>query len=216
MTSRQRRPSAGAAPQRPAFAVDLAAARTRLRAVIEPQALESGYDLEDLTVRRMGRRHVVQVTVDRDGGVALDDVADLARDLSAAIDAAEAAGGEVIAGEYQLEVSSPGTDRPLRLPRHWRRNAGRLVRVKADGHTVLGRVVDADDAGVRLNVDGTVHHYDYADLGPGHVEIEFNRLDEITDEDMVDFGGADDGEDTDTADPDDFAGGDDEEEEDER
>ena len=84
-------------------------------------------------VSRAGRRHVVRVIVDADGGINLDAVADVSRAVSAALDAAEEAGGDILAGEYQLEVSSPGVDRPLTLPRHWRRNVGRLVKVTVRG-----------------------------------------------------------------------------------
>lgn len=86
---------------------DLAARRTRLREVIEPVVTAAGYDLEDLSVSRAGRRHVVRVIVDADGGINLDAVADVSRAVSAALDAAEEAGGDIVAGEYQLEVSSP-------------------------------------------------------------------------------------------------------------
>ena len=81
--------------------------------------------------------------------------------------------------EYQLEVGSPGVDRPLTLPRHWRRNVGRLVTVTVAGATVTGRVVGADDKGVVLDVDGTEQETGYADLGPGRVQIEFNRVHDV-------------------------------------
>ena len=103
--------------------------RAQLRAVVEPVVGAAGYDLEDLTVSRAGRRSVVRVVVDRDGGIDLDAVADVSRLVSAALDAAEDRGREIFTGEYQLEVSSPGVDRPLTQPRHWRRNVGRLVKV---------------------------------------------------------------------------------------
>jgi ribosome maturation factor RimP len=167
---------------------DLAAYKNRLREVIEPLAQSAGYDLEDLSVVRMGRRHVVRVTVDRDGGVGLDAVAELSRDISHGLDEAESAAGEFIAGEYQLEVSSPGTDRPLTEPRHWRRNVGRLVTVRLGGHPVTGRLIAADDDGATLSVDGAESAHSYADLGRGRIEVEFNRLDEVDDDDMVDFG----------------------------
>jgi ribosome maturation factor RimP len=154
--------------------IDLAAARARLRAVIEPVVAEAGYDLEDITLSRAGRRHLLRVLVDADGGITLDDIAAVSREISAALDAAEEAGGEVLAGEYQLEVGSPGVDRPLTAPRHWRRNVGRLVTV--GGRT--GRVLAADDEGIVLDVDGTSHELAYADLGKGLVQIEFKRLDE--------------------------------------
>lgn len=172
---------------------DVAAYRVRLRQVVEPVARDAGYDLEDLSVVRMGRRYVVRITVDRDGGVGLDAVADLARDISHRLDATEAADGEFIAGEYRLEVSSPGTDRPLTEPRHWRRNVGRLVTVRIGGQPVTGRVVAADDAGATLAVDGTETSYSFADLGRGRIEVEFGRLDDIDDDDLIAFSdGADD------------------------
>jgi ribosome maturation factor RimP len=142
--------------------------------VIEPVVTAAGYDLEDLSLSRAGRRHVLRVLVDRDGGINLDDVAVVSRDMSAALDAAEENGDEVIAGEYQLEVGSPGVDRPLTLPRHWRRNVGRLVAVNG----MTGRVSAADDEGVVLDVAGTAHEIAYGELGPGKVQIEFTRMDE--------------------------------------
>jgi ribosome maturation factor RimP len=156
-----------------------------VRAVIEPVVTAAGYDLEDITVARAGRRHVVRVLVDTDGGISLDDVAIVSRAISTALDAAEEGGAEVVAGEYQLEVGSPGVDRPLTLPRHWRRNRGRLVAVNG----LTGRVIEAGDDGIVLDVDGTPHALRYDELGPGRVQIEFKRLDE------ADFGDEDDDED---------------------
>jgi len=173
------------APEAPR--IDLAAAKARVRAVIEPVITKAGYDLEDVTISRAGRRHLVRVLVDTDGGINLDGVAVVSREISAALDAADEAGGEVLAGEYQLEVGSPGVDRPLTLPRHWRRNRGRLVAVNG----LTGRVTEAGDEGVVLDVDGTARALTYAELGPGKVQIEFKRLDE------ADFGDEDDVDDED-------------------
>jgi ribosome maturation factor RimP len=150
--------------------VDLAAAKARVRAVIEPVITGAGYDLEDLSLSRAGRRHLLRVLVDADGGIGLDDIAVVSREISRALDVADEAEGEVLAGEYQLEVSSPGVDRPLTLPRHWRRNVGRLVTVNG----LTGRVTAADDQGIVLD-DREIAH---ADLGPGKVQIEFKRMDE--------------------------------------
>jgi ribosome maturation factor RimP len=160
---------------------DLAAQRARLREVIAPVVAAAGYDLEELSVSRAGRRHVLRVTVDGEGGVSLDVVADLSREISAALDAAEEAGGEFSEREYVLEVSSPGVDRPLTQPRHWRRNVGRLVAVQAGERQVAGRLVNADDAGVVLEIDGVRHGWRYPELGPGRVQVEFGR-DDIDDD----------------------------------
>ncbi|GIJ26868.1 ribosome maturation factor RimP [Micromonospora qiuiae] len=168
--------------------------------MIAPVVDGAGYDLEDLSVSRAGRRHVVRVIVDADGGINLDAVADVSRAVSAALDAAEDSGGDIVAGEYQLEVSSPGVDRPLTLPRHWRRNLGRLVRVTVRGagppaaqgappagdRQVTGRVIAADDERVVLETDAGRTELTYADLGPGRVQIEFSRLDELPDSEELD------------------------------
>ena len=84
-------------------------------------------DLESVRVSVAGRRRLLRVVVDSDHGVSLDDAADVSRDVSAALLDATDVIGDV---PYTLEVSSPGVDRPLTEPRHWRRAAGRLVRVK--------------------------------------------------------------------------------------
>jgi ribosome maturation factor RimP len=183
--------------------IDLVAARSRVRAVIEPVVVAAGFDLEDVNLSRAGRRHVVRVLVDADGGISLDDVAVVSREISQALDAAEETGGEVLAGEYQLEVGSPGVDRPLTLPRHWRRNIGRLVTVTVAGRSLTGRITAATETGAGLDVDGTVQEIAYADLGPGKVQIEFKRLDEAVFPDEPDEDDpADDDEDFDDDDED--------------
>jgi ribosome maturation factor RimP len=186
--ARRRDEAADRAPAVPR--VDLAAAKARVRSVIEPVIEAAGYDLEEVGLSRAGRRHVVRVLVDADGGINLDDVAVVSREISAALDAAEESGGEVLPGEYQLEVGSPGVDRPLTLPRHWRRNITRLVAVNG----LTGRVVDVDESGIVLDVDGTPRALRFDELGPGKVQIEFKRMDE------ADFGPDDDADEDDVDD----------------
>lgn len=149
------------------------AAAGQLRALLEPVIRERGCDLEDLAVTPAGRRRVVRIVVDRDGGLTLDDVAEVSTSVSAALDEIEAMGET----SYLLEVSSPGIDRPLRLPRHWRRATSRLVSVSILGAAaVTGRVTSADDDAVELDIGGQNRRYPYSDLGPGAVQVEFGRL----------------------------------------
>jgi ribosome maturation factor RimP len=146
--------------------------RDRVRDLVAPVVAAAGYDLEDVSVGQAGRRRLVRVVVDRDGGVDLDAVADVSRVVSDALDDGDALG----AAPYVLEVSSPGVDRPLTEPRHWRRAAGRLVRAGlADGGHVDGRVLDADDEAVTLEVDGQPRRVPYGELARGRVQVEFNR-----------------------------------------
>jgi ribosome maturation factor RimP len=156
----------------------------------------AGFDLEDLTVSRAGSRSLVRVSVDRDGGIDLDAVAEASRVVSDLLDAAEAAGEGLSAGPYVLEVTSPGVDRPLTAPRHWRRAVGRLVTVRdSAGEVLSGRVLSADEAGADLAVaTGPVRRgrpqrrrvarVTYAQVERATVEVEFaaEGYDDLSDE----------------------------------
>src|SRR5690242_191934 len=142
----------GAAAARPAD--NLGALRTRLRTLVEPVVSAAGLDLEDLGVSRAGRRHVVRITVDGEDGVGHDELTDVSHRLSTALDEAEAAGGELPLDAYTLEVTSPGVDRPLTQPRHWRRNVGRLVAVRVAQGSFTARVADVTTDGVAFAEPG--------------------------------------------------------------
>lgn len=150
--------------------------RQRLTEGLTDPLLELGLDLEAVQVTPAGRRRVVRVAIDRDGGVTLDDVAEATKLVSQHLDE----GGPLasVLGEmaYTLEVTSPGIDRPLTLPRHWRRNEGRLVKVTDhEGTTTTGRIVGHDDAGADLDVDGERRRVAYDAIASALVQIEFNR-----------------------------------------
>lgn len=146
--------------------------RESLLRVLSPAVAGSGFDLEDVVVTPAGRRSMVRVIVDRDGGVDLDDIARVSTTVSTTLDDTAVMGG----ASYVLEVTSPGVDRPLTEQRHWRRAADRLVSVGVAGTgDRTGRVVHVDDDGVLLDIGGTKQHVPWADLGQGHVQVEFNR-----------------------------------------
>lgn len=141
--------------------------------LLSPVVAAVGYDLETVEVTPAGRRRLVRVVVDRDGGVSLDGVAEVSTAVSAAMDEADPLG----ASPYVLEVTSPGVDRPLTEPRHWRRAAGRLVTVSLhQGDEVTGRVVRADDDIVLLEVKGSQLLLAHGDVARGAVQLEFNRV----------------------------------------
>jgi ribosome maturation factor RimP len=165
----------------------------RLVRLLEPVAHAMGMDLESVRVTGAGRRRLLRVIVDADGGVSLDTIALASREMSARLDQATEM-GEL---PYTLEVSSPGVDRPLTQPRHWRRAIGRLVIAPLTGqaaaHTgneaasVEGRITGSSANGVTLDCDGVLREYAYAELGPGRVQVEFGHLEpdeEAFDEDQ--------------------------------
>lgn len=147
-------------------------ARSELERLLEPVVVEAGFDLEEVLVVPAGKRRQVRVIVDADGGVSLDDVAVVSRRISAALDGSDVMG----AAPYVLEVTSPGVDRPLTHPRHWRRATGRLVRAAlSGGGEITGRVTAADDAVVVLDTDSSERRLGYDELVRGLVQVEFNR-----------------------------------------
>ena len=147
--------------------------RERLAALLRPVVALAGYDLDDVVVTPVGRRRLVRVVVDGKGGLSLDQVAEVSRAVSAALDANDQLVGS---SPYVLEVSSPGVDRPLTQPRHWRRAVGRLVKVTVPGRgQVVGRLRSADDAAVVLDVNGAILTVAHGSLGKGHVQVEFNH-----------------------------------------
>jgi ribosome maturation factor RimP len=156
----------------------------KVAALLDPVVSAMGMDLEGVRVTSAGRRRVLRIVVDADGGVSLDDIALVSRDLSAALD------DSVVMGDhpYTLEVSSPGVDRPLTERRHWRRAIGRLVVAPLTGQgtapgdggarvTVEGRITGASADGITLDVDGESRIFGYSDLGPGRIKIEFAPID---------------------------------------
>src|SRR4051812_2037788 len=169
-------------------------ATARLTGWIAPVVDGVGYDLEELVVTPAGRRTVVRVVVDRDEGVTLDDIADVSKAVSEVLDANDDGMGP----PYVLEVTSPGVDRPLTDPRHWRRNVGRLVVVGVGPQGAVdqltGRVTAVDDAGVTLAVEAKgkpgarkrppePRQVPWAQLGAGRVQVEFGRADAGADDD---------------------------------
>ena len=175
--------AAGAPPGGRAAPAAAAPDTDKIARVAGPVVRALGMDLESVKVTTAGRRRLLRVVVDSDNGVSLDDAALASRELSARLDVSDVMGDM----PYTLEVSSPGVDRPLTQPRHWRRAAGRLVRVPltaaghAPGQTVQGRVVTAGAAEVTLDIDGEHRRFGYAALGAGAVQIEFGRPGDLPD-----------------------------------
>ncbi|MBO0812154.1 MAG: ribosome maturation factor RimP [Microlunatus sp.] len=148
----------------------------RIAAVVGPVLEQFALDLDAVEIKPAGRRSVVRVVVDGDGpdgtGPSLDDIAEATKAVSGALDDSGATG----AGPYTLEVTSRGVSRPLTLPRHWRRNADRLVAVSlADGEQLTGRIMDSDDDAVTLEVGGETRQLAYAQISKALVQVELNR-----------------------------------------
>lgn len=144
----------------------------RLAELLGGPMTELGLDLEAVDLTPAGKRRVLRVAVDKDGGVDMDDIANATREVSRVLDDTDVLGQQ----PYTLEVSSPGVDRPLTLPRHWRRNASRLVNVTpVEGEAWTGRIVAADDEGATLLVGDDEVRVSYTEVRKAKVQIEFKK-----------------------------------------
>ncbi|MEV5613194.1 ribosome maturation factor RimP [Streptomyces sp. NPDC052225] len=150
----------------------------RLRELLEPLVGSQGLDLEEIDVASVGRKRVLRVVVDSDEGADLDAIADVSRALSAKLDETDAMGD----GEYELEVGTPGAERPLTEHRHYIRATDRLVKFQlSDDSELVARILKVDDEGLDLEVPGvkgrkaTARRLDFSDIAKARVQVEFNR-----------------------------------------
>ena len=124
----------------------------RLWDQIDPYLSAEGVELDDVEV--LGGGQIVRVTVDADGGLGVDTIADLSRGISRILD-----DDDPVSGSYTLEVSSPGLERKLTRPRHYEKSIGREVKVKTHGEVEGGRnhrgvLVSTDDGSFTMEIDG--------------------------------------------------------------
>src|SRR5947209_13121703 len=100
----------------------------KVRQIAAPLAAQEGLELIDAEIGGGGGRQILRIFIDKAGGVSLDDCSAVSRAVSAALDVEDP-----VDGAYDLEVSSPGLDRPLRTEEHFRKFAGEKVRVRTFG-----------------------------------------------------------------------------------
>jgi ribosome maturation factor RimP len=163
--------------------------KEQIRPAIEAPLRDLGLLVEDVAVTPAGKRRLVRIWIDRhldDAGdtttatapLTLDEVADATRAVSDALDETGAMGEQ----PYTLEVGSPGVDRPLTEPRHFRRNVTRLVTLTPhEGPAVTGRITAAGADTVTVQVPPTKKEpgrsvqVAYADLSRAAVQVEVSR-----------------------------------------
>ena len=156
------------------------AIKDQIAELVTPALAQSQYFLEDVNLVSPGNHRIVTCIVDGESALNLDQVTDASKIISALLDEA-AFMGET---PFTLEVTSPGTDRPLTLPRHFAKNRTRLLKATLnDGSVVTGRITENSETSVTLEVTEKKLtksvEIALADIKRAVVEIEFNRKDEI-------------------------------------
>ena len=154
------------------------ALKDQISELITPALHQAGYFLEDVNIVSPGQHRIVTVIVDGESGLNLDQVTVASKLVSELLDEAPFMGET----PFTLEVTSPGIDRPLTLPRHFAKNVDRLLKVtKNDGIVVTGRIRSNTESDVTLEVaekkDVKEVTVPLADIKRAPVEIEFNRKD---------------------------------------
>lgn len=146
-----------------------------LAQVVEPILAEHNLELDALEVTPVGKRTVLRITVDGDGpegkGPLLDDIAEASQAVSTALDASPAAGDRA----YTLELSSRGVSKPLTELKHYRRNAGRLVKLWLDDSEVTGRIKGVEEGAVVLEDAGKDATFTLEQIRKAIIQIEMNR-----------------------------------------
>ena len=143
----------------------------RLTELLTPVVEGKGLHLEGVRTTRAGRYSVVRVLVDLPDGpgdLDLDALGPVTAAVSAALDQADP-----VRGRYTLEVSTPGAERPLTTPRHFRRAVGHRATLTTAAQTLTGTVTSADETSVTLDVDGTTHTVAYPDVTGAQMAVTF-------------------------------------------
>ena len=144
----------------------------RVWEIAEPLVTHEGLEMVDVEFRRESRGMVLRLYLDRVGGVSLDDLTRVSRQLGDVLDAHEA-----VPGSYTLEVSSPGINRRLRRPDHFRRYLGKKVRVRTIApmggrRDFVGILQSVDTDGIVLEAAGSSHPIRFAEIGRANYEPE--------------------------------------------
>jgi ribosome maturation factor RimP len=142
--------------------------KEQVLAVITPAIESLGFYIEDITITSAGKRSMLTVIIDGDTHLSLDQVTVATKAISEIVENLPTLGNN----PFTLEVTSPGLDRPLTKPRHWRKNQDRLIKiVLTDGKEVKGRIKESDETSVTVD-DQTIN---FADIKRATLEVEFKK-----------------------------------------
>ena len=141
----------------------------RIAGLVEPILRDRGHELYDVELTGA----TVRVLVDREGGVGLDDLEQISREISAALDE-----DDPMPDQFFLEVSSPGLERPLRQAWHFQRAIGTKVKVKTHPSVhgerrVDGTLVAADDDGITIETEAGPRTLGYDDIERARTVFEW-------------------------------------------
>jgi ribosome maturation factor RimP len=140
-----------------------------ISAAVTPALSALGFYLEDVTITSAGRRSMLTIIVDGDTHLSLDQVTSATKAISEIVESLQSLGDT----PFTLEVTSPGLDRPLTKPRHWRKNIDRLVKVVLlDGKEIKGRIKATSEDGATVDQS----EINFTEIKRASLEVEFKQV----------------------------------------
>lgn len=140
--------------------------------LLAPIVTGAELELDAVRLLKQGKATLVRITVEEPEGhprLGSEKLAEISREISAAMDSADP-----IDSEYLLEISTPGAERELVKPAHWRRQIGGLAQIKTrDGQTLTGRVVSVEETGVAVEINGENQTITYDEMKKARARVDF-------------------------------------------
>jgi ribosome maturation factor RimP len=148
----------------------------RLNELLQPLVEELGYEFVGIEYNSNPKHSVLRIYIDHDNGVGIEDCETVSRETAALLDVKDP-----IRSQYNLEVSSPGLDRPLFTPAHYREFAGRLAQINLfapqDGRRKFsGPILDADDSSVSIEQDGSEVRLDFGNIVKARLIPDYEKI----------------------------------------
>ena len=148
----------------------------RLEELLQPLIAGLGYEFVGLEYGSHPKQSVLRIYIDSDDGVGLSDCEFVSREVAALLDVEDP-----ISGQYNLEISSPGLDRPLFTPAQYRRFAGENAAVTVFApvggrRKFKGRIVAADEESVRMSVDGEEYELAFGNIAKGRLVPDYDAV----------------------------------------
>jgi ribosome maturation factor RimP len=148
----------------------------RVRAMAEPILLDERMELVDIEYRRESKGWVLRLTLDKEGGITLDDCTRISQEVGRNLDVED-----FIQAPYALEVSSPGLTRRLKTEKDFMKYLDSLIKVKTvdpleNRRQFKGRLLKVSENHIEMEVDGEIFQISLSNVAKAHLEVDWEAL----------------------------------------
>jgi len=148
----------------------------KLNELLQPLVEDLGYEFIGIEYNSNPKHSVLRLYIDQENGVAIEDCETVSRETAALLDVKD-----LIRSQYNLEVSSPGLDRPLFTLAHYREWAGHKAQINLfapqDGRRKFsGPILSADEESVTINQDGSEVRLDFGNIAKAKLIPDYEKI----------------------------------------